>query len=232
MHEIDLRLKKAADFVRAGSAVADIGTDHAYLPAYLSVNKIAKKVIACDLKSGPLKNAEETVNKLGLNSIIEVRKSDGLENISPNEVSDIVICGMGGNLIVDILKRASWLKNERYRLILQPQSHAYDLREFLHYNKFIIKNETSVKSDNRVYSIIVAEFQSDYSETRDEIDIYFGNLIYDKNEYSKEICRRTLEYLKVRRNTELEFGSREKSDYFKSIIDRAEEIMNDNQRNI
>ena len=179
MREIDDRLRTAAEFVRKGVTAADIGTDHAYLPAYLIMNDIASRVIACDLRSGPLENAKATVRDLNLSGRIEIRQSDGLNNISPDEADDIIICGMGGNLITDILSRAVWLKDIKYRLILQPQSHAYDLREFLFINGFNIINETGVRSEGRVYTVIAAEYKPDFGCSYDDIDIYFGKLIFD-----------------------------------------------------
>ena len=227
MREIDDRLRTAAEFVRKGVTAADIGTDHAYLPAYLIMNDIASRVIACDLRSGPLENAKATVRDLNLSGRIEIRQSDGLNNISPDEADDIIICGMGGNLITDILSRAVWLKDIKYRLILQPQSHAYDLREFLFINGFNIINETGVRSEGRVYTVIAAEYKPDFGCSYDDIDIYFGKLKYETDDISKEICRRTLGYIKVRYNSELEFGSEELAEEFRLLILKAEEIMNE-----
>lgn len=227
MRDIDDRLKTAAGFVRKGVTVADIGTDHAYLPAYIVMNNIAAKAIACDLRRGPLRNAEATVHELNLSDRIEIRHSDGLNNISPGEADDIIICGMGGNLITDILSRALWIKDSRYRLILQPQSHAYDLREFLFTNGFSIINETGVRSEGRVYTVIVSQFGPDSDCVFDDIDIYFGKLIYENNDISKDICRRTLGYLKVRYKSELDFGSAELAERFRQLINKAEEIMDE-----
>ena len=228
MHDLNTRLKTAAGFVRHGSVAADIGTDHAYLPAYLILNNIVSKVIACDLRSGPLENAAETVREFKLENNIELRLSDGLDMISPDEADDIIICGMGGNLITDILSRAFWLKDSKYRLILQPQSHAYDLRNYLYSNNYRIINETGVRSEGRVYTIIAAEYNADFEPDYNDIDVYFGSLIYNSDDVSSEICRRTLGYLKVRYESELKFGDNNESERFRILIEKAEEIINEN----
>ena len=97
--KLDDRLKSVASLVRNGKRVADIGTDHGYLVAYLVENNICPCGIAADLRKGPLENARQTVIQQGLSDKIELILSDGLENISPDSCDDIVIAGMGGNLI-------------------------------------------------------------------------------------------------------------------------------------
>ena len=103
MREIDDRLRTAAEFVRKGVTAADIGTDHAYLPAYLIMNDIASRVIACDLRSGPLENAKGNISKNGFDQQIKTVLSERIEKISPDEADDIVIAGMGGELIIRII---------------------------------------------------------------------------------------------------------------------------------
>ena len=227
MHEPDLRLKTVAGFVRRGSRAADIGTDHAYLPVYLIRNNISPFVIAGDLRTGPLENARRSVCELNLEDYIELRQSDGLDNIKPDEADDIIICGMGGNLITDILSRCDWIKNRNYRLILQPQSHTYDLREFLYNEGFSVIEETGVRSEGRVYTIIAAEYSGVKSKDISDTDIYFGNLIYKKDDVSREICTRTLGYLKVRYEAELNHGNKDLADRFAKIIKSAEVLIDE-----
>ena len=114
----------AASLVRKGKVCCDIGTDHAYLPAYLITNSISKKALACDLREGPLANAKRTVEEYGISDRIELRLSDGLDNVKPGEADDFVFCGMGGTLITELISRTEWLKDKKYRLIFQPQSHS------------------------------------------------------------------------------------------------------------
>lgn len=224
MPELSKRLLNAAGYVRKGSSVADIGTDHAYLPVYLILNNLADKALACDLRKGPLFNAKKTINEFGLGNKIELRLSDGLDNISPNEVNDIIICGMGGTLISQILTRAEWLKCEDYRLILQPQSHSYEVRYYLINNGFEILNESVIKEEGFIYNEMLAQYTGKIKEY-DEKYIWFGSIIDNEDDVSKSISRKTLNYLKVRYEAENKFGNPEKADEFKRIIKEAEKIL-------
>ncbi len=144
--------------VRSGVVVADIGTDHAYLPSYLVMSGTTPRALACDLRKMPLENARETVDRYNLSDRIELRLSDGLDAVSAGEVQDIIIAGMGGTLTAQILERAQWLKNSGIRLILQPMTHAEDVRLFLISNGFEILIETACEDEGRVYIAICAEF--------------------------------------------------------------------------
>jgi tRNA (adenine22-N1)-methyltransferase len=228
MLELSSRLKTVSEFVRHNSRVADIGTDHAFLPVYLIQNNIAKSVLACDLRKGPLFNAEKTVNQYGLSGRIELRLSDGLDNIEKDEVDDIIICGMGGTLISDILSRAAWLKNPEKRLILQPQSHSEDVRKYLIDNLFEIKYETVCSDTGRIYNCMYAEYTG-VRKTYPDYYFYFGSLIEINNDISLKAVRKTVKYLKVRRSSEEQFGSEQNYNYFNKIISEAEERINELQ---
>ena len=109
--KLDERLSLCAQMVRDGAAVADIGTDHAYLPVYLVECGKIHKAIAADVREGPLENAKGNISKNGFDQQIKTVLSDGLEKISPDEADDIVIAGMGGELIIRIISAAAWLKD-------------------------------------------------------------------------------------------------------------------------
>lgn len=163
------RLQMAANMVREGAVVADIGTDHAYLPAYLVKTGLAKRAIASDLRKGPLKNAQDTVTQFGLKDKISLRLSDGLDNIGAHEADDIVLAGMGGTLIVDILCKTPWIKDKRKRLVIQPMSHAEDVRGFLCNEGFeIIREDACIDCGrayiaiNTVYNGIKKEYSPEY----------------------------------------------------------------------
>lgn len=117
---LDIRLQKVAALVRPGSRLADIGTDHAYLPTALVQRGVCPTAIASDVRPGPVQAARRTVEAAGLNDKIDVRLGDGLEPIRPDEAEDIVIAGMGGETIAAILAAAPWVKDGRYRLICSP----------------------------------------------------------------------------------------------------------------
>ena len=226
MPELSERLKAAASLVRQGSSAADIGTDHAYLPVYLIKNHICKSVIACDLRSGPLFNALETIKAEGLENLISLRLSDGLCELKENEAEDIIICGMGGTLIARILSQADWICNKKYNFIFQPQSHADDLRRFLFGNGFSVTEEITLTDDGRDYLIFSSVFTGDRSLEDDEVSIQFGSLLYRNDEVSARIVNRTLKYLEVRAEAEMNYGNPEKSDKLRETIRKAEAIIN------
>lgn len=171
----------AADEVRKGKKIADIGTDHAYLPAYLIENGITPFAIAADIGQGPLENAEKVVTSSPLlRERIELRLSDGLKEISAEEADDIIIAGMGGILISEILTAAPWVKDESKRLILQPMSHAEDVRKYLCENGFDILKEKACTDGRHNYILIVAEFRNKPND-KDEAFYYKGLIQYDKS---------------------------------------------------
>ena len=227
MPELSLRLKKVSEYVRPGSDAADIGTDHAFLPVYLIQNNICKKVIACDVRKGPLLNAQKTLISVGLKDEIELRQSDGLSAFYPDEADDIIICGMGGTLITRILNECLWIKNSHYRLIIQPQSHEYEVREFLFSNGFSLIDDFTVEENGFIYYGLCAEYNginSKYSNC----DIWYGNTLKNKDVISNKYSQRVTDYLKVRYDSALKFGKDNEAGYFRNILSEAEEIINDN----
>lgn len=150
------RLEKIAQQVKKGSCVADIGTDHGYIPIYLIQNQIATRVIACDVNSKPLEIAEKNIQQYDLANYIETRLSDGLEAIEAGEADTIIIAGMGGILIQEIIE-ASRSVAATSKLILQPMQGRDVLRRYLVSSGFSIQKDLLVKEDHRIYEIIVAE---------------------------------------------------------------------------
>ena len=155
---LDPRLKRCADMVRDGAKIVDVGTDHAYLPIWLVKSGVASSAIAADLREGPLDNAKINIEKYGVTERVKTILSNGLEKINPDEADDIIIAGMGGELISNIIENATWLKNENKHLILQPMSCAEHLRRFLAKNNFKIVQETAVQADNHIYSVMSVKY--------------------------------------------------------------------------
>ena len=155
--KLSARLAMVAGSVPKNAVVADIGTDHAFLPIALVERGIAKNVIACDISSGPLSVAKANVEKSGVQNI-ELRLSDGLMEIAPNEADTVTIAGMGGDMIVSILSRTEWIKDFKTRLILQPMSSADSLRVFLAENGFDVLLERAVRDTGRIYTVITAQY--------------------------------------------------------------------------
>ena len=158
MLKLSPRLQMAADMVRCGKTVCDVGTDHAYLPSYLILNGICPEAVASDIGEGPLENAAKTVSAYGLENKITLRLSDGLWNIGEKDADDIVLCGMGGELMVRIISETPWLKNACKHLVCQPMSHAEDLRRYFAENGFTIEKESVCEDSGRVYIALSAYF--------------------------------------------------------------------------
>lgn len=151
---ISKRLLCCASMVQPGSRVADIGTDHGYLGIYLLQSGAARHVIACDLRKDPLENARRNAKLFGVDGAMELRLSDGLEKILPDEVDTVVMAGMGGDLIQKILSQCPWRKREGLQFILQPQSAGNVLRRWLCEDGFEIQREEPVQDGHFLYTVM------------------------------------------------------------------------------
>ena len=151
---ISKRLLCCALMVTPGSRVADIGTDHGYLGIYLLQSGAARHVIACDLRKDPLENARRNAKLFGVDGEMELRLSDGLEKILPDEVDTVVMAGMGGDLIQKILSQCPWRKREGLQFILQPQSAGNVLRRWLCEDGFEIRREEPVQDGHFLYTVM------------------------------------------------------------------------------
>ena len=158
------RLAATASLVVGGGNIADIGTDHAYLPAHLIlINKIPY-AIAADIRRSPLENARDTSIRYKIENKLDMRLSDGLKEIKPEEVDEIVFAGMGGTLIAEKLRECPWAKDGKHHFIFQPQSRANDLREFLFSNGFTINKELAVCEGSRYYIALDANYTGEIKE--------------------------------------------------------------------
>ena len=166
------RLMAAANFVRPMAVVADVGTDHAYLPIYLCKLGKIRSAVASDINEGPVARAKINIATHSLAKKIAVCHTDGLTGIEAYSPTDIIICGMGGELIAEIIKRAEWTKSGSIRLILQPMTHADKLRKFLCDEGYLIIDEALAKEE-KVYQIICAEYRGDAVEYS-PIELIFG----------------------------------------------------------
>ena len=192
MIKLSKRLSTVASFVRNGVIVADVGTDHAYLPIYLVQSKKAKKAIATDINEGPLSRARENILQNGLENEILTYISNGLNGIESNFPDDIMICGMGGELIAEILDKSNYVKNSNVNLILQPMTSVKELREYLQ-NGFFIYDETVVFEDGKFYQIICAKYDGQKHEFS-EIELEVGKInIMNKSNDFKEFIAHTIE---------------------------------------
>ena len=190
--KLDSRLMAIANLVRKDKIFADIGTDHAYLPVYLVEKGIINKAIAADLRIGPLENAKLAVESYNYSDKIELRLSDGLDNIKENEVEEIAVAGMGGLLISSFIERTTWLKNSDIHLILQPMTHIEELRKTLFDNGFIIDNEVVAEDDDKLYIIVSAYYCGD-ATAYTELDLILGRLPLNQDDLSKKYLSKIYE---------------------------------------
>ena len=178
MLKISNRLCTAASYVRDGAVVADIGTDHAYLPIFLALNNRISNAIASDINEGPINKARENIAKHNLNDKIYTCVANGLDGIENHAPTDIVICGMGGELIAQIIDKSDYAKKQGIRLILQPMTSIKELREYLQ-NGFSIVDEDIVFEDNKIYQIICVEYDGIVREFND-IQLELGPVNIEK----------------------------------------------------
>ncbi|MBN2261119.1 MAG: tRNA (adenine(22)-N(1))-methyltransferase TrmK [Clostridiales bacterium] len=150
---LNQRLLMIANSVTIGNKVADIGTDHAYIPIYLVENKIADSIIASDIVEGPVLNAIKSVKKHGMEDNIKIIQASGLNGIE-NPVDTIIIAGMGGMLITEIIEENPAIAYNAKELILQPMKNSIELRKFLYENNFEIIEELIAKEGYKFYEII------------------------------------------------------------------------------
>jgi len=148
------RLNELVYFICEGATVADIGTDHGFLPVYLAQTGLARRIIASDISAGSLEAARRTAGKFGVTEKITFIVAPGLDGITQADVDTIVIAGMGGETIVSILEGALWTKQRGLKLILQPQSKIDVLFRFLYDNGYTIHNTKQVQNRKRQYTII------------------------------------------------------------------------------
>lgn len=185
-NKLSYRLQKVAEYVPADSRLADIGSDHAYLPAYLALKGKINFGIAGEVVKGPFQNAQNEIKKENLQEIVDVRLADGLAAVElSDEINVVTICGMGGPLICQILEEGKAKLANHPRLVLQPNVGEKNVREWLIANNYQIIAEDVLEEDRHIYEIIVAEFVDAKAElTAKELE--FGPyLMKEKNEVFK-----------------------------------------------
>jgi len=162
----DDRLKTAASMIRPGGVAVDVGTDHGYIPIWLLQQGICPFAVASDINRGPLERARENGIRYGVMDRLTLVLCDGLDGVEPEKhgVTDVCICGMGGELIASIVTRSAYVKEKQCRLVLQPMSSGYELRKALLADGFAIREERLCQAAGRVYSCIGAVYTGDHTE--------------------------------------------------------------------
>ena len=199
---LDTRLRAAADMVPRGARLADIGSDHAYLPIALCLEGKIEYALASDINEGPVASARANIAKNGLVEKIEAIRADGLDDARDFAPNCITVLGMGGELIVAILERAEWVRDERITLVLQPMTHAEILAEYLAEKGFNVTDERIVsvgERDDRIYRLIKASFDGKKRDLS-EVDALVGKINLERRD---EVTRRYISRIIAVLNTKI-----------------------------
>ena len=214
-----------AGLIRDGRPLADIGTDHAYLPVFLLQEGRISRAAACDVREGPLQNAAATVDAEEVSDRVELLLCSGFEHPRLREYKDFAMAGMGGNLMVDLMTAAPFLQTEGTHLVLQPQSHAEDVRDYLCRNGFTILRETATRDNGRVYIAMEVSYTG---ETKDATlsECYLGRLPESDAPERFDHFRDVLRRLTARHDALLAYPeSREECELLEPVIRDVQAIL-------
>lgn len=174
MIQISERLQHAAAMVTPGNRLADVGTDHGYVPIYLIQKGIIPNAIAMDINAGPLERAKEHIEQYGLGGYIQTRQSDGVAALQPQEADSILIAGMGGGLVMHILTDGKNVCMQAKELILQPQSELERVRRFLDENGYVVDEEDMVLEEGKFYPMMRVHYEKEHAAYVDELSYLYG----------------------------------------------------------
>lgn len=182
MIKLSKRLMHLADMVSEGVTLADVGTDHGYIPIWLLLNGKIKRAFAMDIVEGPLQRAKEHTKAYGLGDYITLRLSDGVRALAPQEADSILIAGMGGGVMLRILKEGRRVVDSARELILQPQSEIEKVREYLYGNGCVIDREDIVFEDGKYYFMMHVALKekksADYQKEDLQMLYRYGKLLF------------------------------------------------------
>ena len=173
--QLSQRLSSVASMVTAGNCLADVGTDHGYVPIYLYERNIIPRAIAMDVNKGPLERAALHIAESGMKEAIETRLSDGLTALKPGEADSVVIAGMGGPLIIRILSAHPEVTESLKELILQPQSEISEVRIWLYEQGYEIVEEHMVFEDGKYYPMFKA-VKNPEAEKLTDLEYKYGKI--------------------------------------------------------
>jgi tRNA (adenine22-N1)-methyltransferase len=226
--ELTERLLAAASFVRGGAYLIDVGTDHAYLPIYLAENGRISAATASDINEGPCESARKHIAENGFSDKINVVRANGLEGHCARGKTDIVIAGMGGALICEILEKADFIKQEGVRLILQPMRNVADVRAYLLGKGFRIVGEALAREEERIYEIICAEYCGDCCAA-DALTLLLGEINMANRAENREIfvdfCKKHAAALRKKIDGLAKGGTDAKPE--KAMLKHIEEFINE-----
>lgn len=174
------RLTAVASLITVGNSVADIGTDHGYIPIYMAQNGLTEKAFAMDVNEGPLERAGDNIRKYCVENIVTTRLSDGLAGLNEGEADTIVIAGMGGLLTIRIITSHMSVAKSAKELILSPHSDVNLVRRFLADNNFCICDEQMVLEDEKFYFIMRVTVGN--MAIASEEEALFGKILLDRRD--------------------------------------------------
>ena len=176
--ELSKRLQAVADLVSEGLVVADVGTDHGYIPIYLIETKKSPKAFAMDVNKGPLLRAKEHIAEHGLDAHIETRLSDGVRALKIGECECVVVAGMGGALTIKIMEEGKEIFRNLKEFVLQPQSELQKVRAYLYQKAYSIVEENMVLDDGKFYPMF--RVINGQSEEYHAIELCYGKLLLEQ----------------------------------------------------
>ncbi len=195
------RLTAVVEFVRHGSVLADIGTDHAYLPIYAVENGISRRAVAADINKKPLASAVNNIENHSLSDLIECVLTSGFDGLDSYGITDAVIAGMGGELIASIVSAAEFIKKDGFRLIIQPMTMPHIARRALDEHGFTVTDECTLKEDGKLYTVISADYSGATCTDADEFTYLYGDLDarkYESDEVRSEyFAHETAKYMRI-----------------------------------
>ncbi|GGA68544.1 tRNA (adenine(22)-N(1))-methyltransferase [Ornithinibacillus halotolerans] len=229
--KLSKRLLKVASYLPKGANFADIGSDHAYLACYVCQQDSSAQAIAGEVNKGPLSSALETINKYGLNDVIDARLGDGLAVLQPNEVNQLVIAGMGGALIRSILENGKEKLGNVELIVAQPNVDEKNVRTWYVVNGFKIADEVILEENGHIYEIIVGVRTSDKYQLTEQ-ELLFGpfllqkkdRLFLEKWKQEKEKLQRVIEQMK-----QAKVRDTNKIKGFQEQISWIEEVLQDGE---
>jgi len=223
------RLAAIAALIPPGESVADIGTDHAYLPIFLIQSRKSPKVIATEVNKSPFKNADIRIKDLGLENKIDLRLGDGLKVLKPGEAAIVVLAGIGGNNIIDIFEKSPEVMRTIRRLVLNPATDFGKVRKWLMLNGWFIKDEDLVLEQGNFYQIIAAEKgERVQAGGYDPLALEIGPKIIEKKHplLRKYLTKKLKEYNSIQKSLEISDRPepRERLKYIKKLTNEIKKI--------
>ena len=201
---LDDRLRTIGELIRPGARVADVGCDHGYLICALTEAGRIPGGIACDVKEGPLSQARHEIEQRTLSDRIDCRLGDGLSVVSSDEADDIVLAGMGGELIASILEACPWPDKSGKKFLLQPMTRAPLLRRWLYAHGYQIESETACMAAGRPYTVMLVSYTGkEVSLGEYDLYTYIGDLGAERSGAAREYIRRAAVALVKRENGQL-----------------------------